>query len=146
MTRGGGMARGGGMTRGGGQKVFNFNDRNKGLGSSEEQVKEEEVKDTKETFAELDRQIEEKYQENLMQESDELEIQSTYERILGLCKKALDQKYEFHLVKYGSAVNGLSISGGKTSDLDLTVVASSVISDDLIEQEKEEHNILCLLH
>jgi hypothetical protein len=40
---------------------------------------------------------------------------------------------DFEIVKYGSAVNGLSISGENGSDLDLILVITQVLNEDLSE-------------
>ena len=43
---------------------------------------------------------------------------------------------------YGSVINGLSLSGEQGSDLDLIVVATSVLNQNLSDQMTEEKNIL----
>jgi hypothetical protein len=48
----------------------------------------------------------------------------------------------FELVKYGSAVNGLSISGEDGSDLDLILVLKELLNDDLEKQLNQEKEIL----
>jgi hypothetical protein len=48
----------------------------------------------------------------------------------------------FDLVKYGSAVNGLSISGEDGSDLDLILVLTELLDDNLEKQLNQEKEIL----
>ena len=77
-----------------------------------------------------------------MKEDDLLKIESTIKKIFNLCKDALGQNQRFELVKYGSAVNGLSVSGEDGSDLDLILVVTQVLNDDLQKQMMQEKNIL----
>ena len=46
------------------------------------------------------------------------------------------------MVKYGSAVNGLSISGNNGSDLDLILVLKELLNDNLEKQMDQEKKIL----
>lgn len=48
----------------------------------------------------------------------------------------------FDLVKYGSAVNGLSISWEDGSDLDLILVLTELLDDNLEKQLNQEKEIL----
>ncbi len=56
-----------------------------------------------------------------------------------MCKKALGLRHEFTVVKYGSVVNGLAITGGQHSDLDLTILVESALNEDLEVQITEEN-------
>ena len=60
-----------------------------------------------------------------------------------LCSQVLGSKYgHYDLVKYGSAVNGLSVRGEQEeSDLDLVLVIPSILSADLQAQYDEEVSI-----
>ena len=77
-----------------------------------------------------------------MKEDDLQKIECTFQKINKICKEALRENIHFELVKYGSAVNGLSLSGQHGSDLDLILVVSQVLCDDLYNQMIEECSIL----
>ncbi len=64
-------------------------------------------------------------------------IEKTYKRVKEVCSLALAEKYpDFDLVKYGSAINGLSITGQKEdSDLDLILVINDALMKNLKQQQ-----------
>lgn len=74
-----------------------------------------------------------------MTTQDFQEINKTFDLILKVCKKALGLRHEFTVVKYGSVVNGLAITGGQYSDLDLTILVESALNEDLEVQITEEN-------
>ena len=77
-----------------------------------------------------------------MTEESEKKIQETYARILKLCKTALEKDLNFQLVMYGSVINGLSLAGKNTSDLDLILVIKSILCEDLADQIFKDKFIL----
>lgn len=67
-----------------------------------------------------------------MTEEDLQSVRTTYSKVLDICEKALGDPYPFELVKYGSAVNGLSLSRSEHgSDLDLILLVNSILNEDL---------------
>jgi hypothetical protein len=91
---------------------------------------------------ELDDEITQIFNENTMKQKDLLDIQSTFSKIRTICTVALGNNVQFKLVKYGSAVNGLSISGNNGSDLDLILVLKELLNDNLEKQMDQEKKIL----
>ncbi len=68
-----------------------------------------------------------------MKQSDADNIEQTFKRVKEVCTQALAQNYQkFDIVKYGSAINGLSVKGQQEdSDLDLIIVIPAALSVNL---------------